>query len=183
MLRGVDHRDGLSELANDLGLLDQGAELGVYRGDFARVVLSRWHGSRWHLVDSWTNGQDLPYSHGQDENMDTAIASVDSFGAQRYKVVRNTTDLAAHTYAEGSLDWVYVDATHTYADCRRDLQTWAPKVRMGGLLSGHDYWNGWQPLASYTFGCRDAVDEFAAVYGLRVHSTKEDVASWYMLKC
>jgi predicted O-methyltransferase YrrM len=45
----------------------------------------------------------------------------------------------ARTIADGTLDWVFIDALHDFRNVLRDIRAWAPKLRPGGLLSGHDY--------------------------------------------
>ena len=37
-----------------------------------------------------------------------------------------------------SLDFIFVDAAHTYDAVVEDIKLWEPKVRKGGLVSGHD---------------------------------------------
>ena len=88
-------------------------------------------------------------------------------------------------FPDGHFDWIYLDATHTYAASRDDLRRWYPKLRVGGLMSGHDYQFQHQEIGDgYTFGVRDAVDEFAASRGIRVYSTSEQyLPSFYFLKC
>lgn len=46
---------------------------------------------------------------------------------------------AAGLLANGSLDWVHLDARHDYDSVLADIAAWAPKVRSGGWLSGDDY--------------------------------------------
>jgi len=46
---------------------------------------------------------------------------------------------AAATYADGSLDFVMIDASHVYEDCIADIRAWLPKIRRGGTLAGDDY--------------------------------------------
>lgn len=42
-------------------------------------------------------------------------------------------------YANGSLDFVFIDAAHDYESVLQDINAWFPKVRNGGMISGHDY--------------------------------------------
>lgn len=42
-------------------------------------------------------------------------------------------------YADGSLDFVFIDAEHTYSDTAELLWLYLPKLKHGGLLAGHDY--------------------------------------------
>jgi hypothetical protein len=38
-----------------------------------------------------------------------------------------------------SLDFVYIDADHSYEHVREDILAWHPKVHVAGWLGGHDY--------------------------------------------
>lgn len=59
---------------------------------------------------------------------------------------------AAKKVDDLSVDVVFIDADHTYESVKKDITAWAPKVRNGGILAGHDYRPG-NPVAK-------AVDEF-----------------------
>jgi hypothetical protein len=38
------------------------------------------------------------------------------------------------------VDYVFVDAQHTYPACLQDIQAWLPKVQVsGGFIGGHDW--------------------------------------------
>ena len=54
-------------------------------------------------------------------------------------LVRARGQLWAQNYPAESLDFVYVDAKHTYEDTEQILRAFAPKIRPGGVLGGHDY--------------------------------------------
>lgn len=51
---------------------------------------------------------------------------------------------AANDYADNSLDIVFIDACHDYSCVKEDIQAWFPKVKQGGIISGHDYGPAWQ---------------------------------------
>lgn len=46
---------------------------------------------------------------------------------------------AASLFADRSIDWVHLDASHDRESLTRDITAWLPKVRHGGWLSGDDY--------------------------------------------
>jgi hypothetical protein len=37
------------------------------------------------------------------------------------------------------VDLVFLDASHDYESVKKDIAVWAPHVRPGGILCGHDY--------------------------------------------
>ena len=55
------------------------------------------------------------------------------------KIKKKSVD-AAKDFEDGSLDAVYIDAEHDEDSVREDIRAWRPKIKPGGLLSGHDYW-------------------------------------------
>lgn len=40
------------------------------------------------------------------------------------------------------LDLVYIDAIHDSFNVRRDIKSWFPKIRIGGIICGHDFHDG-----------------------------------------
>lgn len=50
-----------------------------------------------------------------------------------------TSETASRFFAEGTLDWVHLDARHDYASVVADIAAWLPKVKAGGWLTGDDY--------------------------------------------
>lgn len=54
--------------------------------------------------------------------------------------IRKTSVDAAGDFEDESLDAVYIDAEHDEESVRTDIQTWLPKIKKGGYLSGHDWW-------------------------------------------
>lgn len=46
---------------------------------------------------------------------------------------------AASLVPDGWADFVFIDAGHSYGAVSADIAAWAPKVRAGGWLGGHDY--------------------------------------------
>lgn len=46
---------------------------------------------------------------------------------------------ASRFFADGSIDWVHLDARHDREHVKADIAAWLPKVKAAGWLSGDDY--------------------------------------------
>ncbi len=45
---------------------------------------------------------------------------------------------ASKYITDGSIDFVFIDAGHRYDEFSADLTAWYPKVKVGGIICGHD---------------------------------------------
>jgi hypothetical protein len=174
LLLPVPCREHLPELFAARGLLGDAAEVGVLRGDFSRLILTKWPGRRLFLVDPWVAQPDDLYvdiNNGSNETHSRALRStlgnVAPF-AGRAEIVRDFSVAAAARFPDGFFDWVYLDADHRYEAVRDDIAAWWPKVRGGGgVLAGHDF----IPDGDHSFGrfgVMRAVLEFAEREGAQV---------------
>jgi predicted O-methyltransferase YrrM len=53
--------------------------------------------------------------------------------------IRDFSDRASRIFENGELDSVYVDGLHDRSHVLIDFMHWLPKVKPGGVFSGHDY--------------------------------------------
>lgn len=193
-------RESLGKLLQEEGMRI-GAELGVQLGLFAKDTLTSWPSCRtYYLVDLWghqENYKDITNvdDNAQEQAFQATKDNVKDF-MQKIVILRNYTVLAAHAVADGELDFVYIDARHDYCGVMEDLQAWWPKLRSGGILSGHDYLRADSPVVLATGqdyslcmngtvhlgAVKGAVDEFTAAHGLKVVITQEAWPSWMARK-
>jgi hypothetical protein len=187
-------REALICKLDEWGLGDYGAEIGVYKGQFSRHILSHWSG-RLYLVDPWSwqedyldclNCRDGEYS----DRLKETEATLQRF-SERYCIVRERSPKAADQFYDDGLDWVYIDGNHSYQAVKADIEAWWWKVREWGLMMGHDYFNGLadagggvikvfgpdeqvDPRILTSFGVKAAVDEFVKRKGLKMFLTGEN---------
>lgn len=178
----LPNRDDLPKYFNSRGLSGRAAEIGVQDGVFSHKLLKSWSGSKLYLIDAWRHLQDYRDVANEEhplanlQRYSRTFQSVYQYGS-RATIIRELSDAAAELFVPGSLDWVYIDADHSYEGVKKDLQSWFPKVRPGGVLSGHDFLDG--ELTFGSFGVKSAVTEFAAQLGKEILVTGEsDFPSW-----
>lgn len=115
-----------------------GAELGVRRGELSSSLLSNNNLLKMICVDLWGHHESFNESHPHDINFNSYLKNIDGLESRVNTIKKLTTD-AAKEIEDGSLDFIFLDATHTYNALRADILTWLPKVKKGGLIAGHDY--------------------------------------------
>lgn len=118
------------------------AELGTYRGDFARAIRRCNEPRELHLID-------IDYSQFDATALDDA--SVTRHAGYTHEIVAR--------FADASFDWIYIDADHSYEGCLRDALAAMAKVKPGGYLVFNDFahidpWMG-------RYGVHRAVSAFA----------------------
>lgn len=143
-----------------------GAEIGVWVGDTAWRVLAQRPNAFHYLIDPWRepdpdsryakspDGIALKKQHYFDKCMEKTINAISPY-EDRAEIYRMTSGEAAGLITNRSLDYVFIDAEHTYEGVKEDIYLWLPKVAQGGWIGGHDYGN----LPRFP-GVQKAVDEF-----------------------
>ena len=180
-------RNELPAQLNARHLVGRGAEIGVKTGKFSEHLLSGWKGAQLISIDPWLSDDPEAYvdrsNVSQDEferYFNETKERLSAFGT-RSKIWRLTSVEGAERVADGSLDFVYIDARHDYESVKEDLNAWFSKVKPGGIFAGHDYVDGMLPQGD--FGVKSAVDEFFAERDIPVHGTEgpsavEQFPSW-----
>lgn len=96
--------------------------------------------------------------------------------AAHVNIIRSDTAAAASRFADHSVDFLYVDASHTYTGVLRDLAAWYPKVKDGGLIAGDD----WCLRFDGEFSVRRAVCDFfgPSASRLRLEPGSKPLEEW-----
>jgi hypothetical protein len=55
-------------------------------------------------------------------------------------VYREYSTNASKFYKNNSLDFVFIDAFHSYESVVEDIIYWYPKIKENGVIAGHDFW-------------------------------------------
>lgn len=117
-----------------------GAEIGVERGVYSEILCRGNPGVRLACVDSWKAYRGYR-DHVDQQKLDRFYAETQERlkPFPRTSVVRKFSVDAARDVADESLDFVYIDAAHDLCSAVTDIHTWSRKVRVGGIVAGHDY--------------------------------------------
>ena len=156
----------LAELLGEMGY-NKCVEVGVAGGTYSEILCKNNPNIELACVDFWE-----PYIHGygkysvdrQARAYKSAINKLSKYNVQFLKM--SSMDALKH-FKDKSLDFVYVDANHTFDHTAMDIICWSKKLRPGGIMGCHDYYHfRWS-------GVVEAVDAYVKCH---------NIVPWYVIK-
>lgn len=130
------NRTIMAQTLKELGF-KVGVEVGVAQGWHAELLCRENPELKLYAVDIW--GRYQGYNEYTDR-IDTYYREAQ----QRLKpynceFIKKFSADAAKDFSDNSLDFVYIDAAHDFKNVAIDLCEWSKKVRVGGIVFGHDF--------------------------------------------
>lgn len=132
------HQINRTIMAQTLGELgfSEGAEIGVAEGYHAKVLFDSIPGLKLHCVDIW----EMYPGYSEYKNIDTVYAEAqERLKDHNCQFIKKFSMDAVKDFKDGSLDFVYIDAAHDFKSVADDLCEWSKKVKIGGIVFGHDF--------------------------------------------
>lgn len=164
----------IMEMSNTIRL-GIGAEVGVYKGETSQYLLSVFPSLQLLCVDPYVD-----YSEYEEDRTSECMSEAEAIARQRLehfgkraKFIKDYSVSAAKSVGDNCLDFVFIDAIHTYEAVKEDIEAWYPKVRSGGLVMGHDV--SWS-------GVKEAVEEFLVKEGKAGFLTPSTADVWLFVK-
>lgn len=131
-----------------------GLELGVFRAEsFCTILQNCPNVKELHGVDSWLPYVDYlkePYDGTPAYEMDlktikhirlTALHNIEFSGHKEKAIIHEkNSDDAVNDFDNEAFDFIFLDTYMTLEQAEKDLHHWYPKLKKGGLFTGHD-WN------------------------------------------
>ena len=135
-----------------------GAEIGVCHGRYSEILCRTNPKLKLLAVDDWRRNR----THRSYAIAYRRLANLN------VTIDRRSSMDAVGDVADESLDFVFIDADHKYISVCNDIREWAKKVRIGGIVSGHDYY---KTPRGQNMGVINAVDEYVAKHGYTLQLT------------
>ena len=149
-------------------------EIGCYRGESTMIINSCFTNATINCVDPWVQYREEGSTYDLDEQERELILAEQHFDsniASLPNIKKNKMSSLAFsdTVQNEFLDLVYIDGDHSYSAVKQDIIAWLPKIKVGGVISGHDF--AWEMV-------RKAVIE---VFGSEPNAVFADT-SWAYIK-
>jgi SAM-dependent methyltransferase len=161
----VNRQTDLPLLFRELGFTS-GAEVGVLAGEYSEKLCREIPDATIYSIDPWQHypvHKNFRPAWVYETLYQQACARLAPYDNSR--IIRKTSTEASADFADGSLDFVFIDADHRFQHIANDIANWSRKVKIGGIISGHDFAPG---AASKNF-CHvpEVVTAWCAAY--RIH--------------
>jgi predicted O-methyltransferase YrrM len=174
----MKNRQELAKYFNELGF-KTGAEVGVFKGCYSEELCKNNPSLKLYCIDPWVGvSHKKAFSVAQQR-----LAPYNAILVKKYSMD------AVKDFADGFFDFVYIDAAHDYESVRDDIREWTKKVRLNGIVAGHDYME--LKRKDITLGIIKAVNEYVADYNYKLMLTgggenpndhDSYAPSWYFVK-
>ncbi len=156
----MKNRLELAKYFAELGFT-KGAEVGVFAGYFSEILCKAMPGLDLTCVDIWGFGK---YKKAEQE-------CLERLRPYNVRIIKKYSVEAAKDVPDGSLDFVYIDGAHDYDNVKADIEAWTPKVRVGGIISGDDFYD----FPSGKGGVMRAATEFTSHHHFDLKLTNWDI--------
>jgi len=172
-------------------LVSQGsivAEVGVFRGDFMKQLVSIINPTTFFAIDHFSgtvgsgdqDGNNFIYCNLDKEYLNLVTYFKSNTGI---KFAKGYSSNVLSTFPDNYFDMIYIDADHSYAGCKKDLEISFNKIKQDGWIMGHDYdQNFSKSKTKYDFGVKQAVDELCAQRNQVIHAIANDGCISYAIK-
>ncbi|MDO8487691.1 MAG: class I SAM-dependent methyltransferase [bacterium] len=164
---GQINRTIMTKTLGELGFR-VGAEVGVAQGHHAKVICENNPQILLYAIDIW----DLypGYEEYSDRIRKYYQEAQERLALYNCKLVKKFSMAAVEDFADNSLDFVYIDGAHDYKNVAMDICEWSKKVKVGGIVFGHDYKRS---RGKYRVDVKDVVPSFCYA---------KEVRPWFVLK-
>lgn len=157
------NRNKIAELFGELNF-NIGAEIGVRRGKFSKILCDSNPNLKLYLVDPWSEYHAKYPNSKQERIFQEAKRNLEGYNVE---FIREDSMAALRHFNDESLDFVYIDGNHRFDFVAPDIIFWSQKVKSGGIVACHDY---------YCFGFSGVVP---AVNG---YTQSHHIDPWYVTK-
>lgn len=128
----------MASFFNELGF-KVGAEIGVLGGDYSIELCKAIPDLHFYGIDPWLVFS-RNYWRTQGEMDNWKYKAKEQLKPYNVTFIERWSMDAVKDFKDESLDFVYIDGNHTFDFVVNDIIEWTKKVRPGGIVSGHDYY-------------------------------------------
>lgn len=186
------------EIIKNITKNSTGVEIGVWGADLSTYLLDNNPNiSKIYLIDPWKKYQPEEYidslNNCSQEQYDNTYQSVKEKLDRSYpraQILRGEAENFKDNFQENSIDFIYLDANNSYDEVTKNINSWFPKIKKGGMLIGNNFiedgyyvWtkdNHGNPTCFGEYSVKSAVRVFCKQKNIDYHTPGQN--QWYFIK-
>ena len=119
-------------------------DVGCFIGGFTKIMayIARKRNGKVHSIDLFKleNQSALGYIHKDHNVKEIFTRHMKERGLLEYiNVIEGVSWEVSSRFEDNSVDFIFIDADHRYQSVKKDIESWYPKLKVGGIMAGHDY--------------------------------------------
>jgi len=146
-------------------------ELGVAAGENAQKIYDNLNIKKLSLIDNWNP------AYNEDCALWMHQTQYRFAGKDHVKVIRHEAITASKLFEDYSIDYLYIDDNHAPKHVYKELTAWYDKVKMGGIIAGHDWADNGRASAAVIQFCNER-----GILYYHAQNEGEKVADWWFFK-
>jgi len=154
---------------NELGF-KKGAEIGVAGGVFSEAMCQAMPDLELWCIDIWRPYHGNRWSGSYARNDGNFKAATERLAKYNTHIMKEMSMEAVKKFKYFSLDFVFIDANHAFDYVMQDLIEWTKRVKIGGVVSGDDYYAFKKGHQNYA-GVVEAVNDYTKAHGIKFELT------------
>lgn len=155
-------------------------ELGTFAGRSAISIgdLCKANNNVLYCVDHWQGSEEYDPSHPYYEAIkpildaagwpdlvyDTFLTNIHNDGLDEVIKPLPMQSVEAIQYVSLPVDLVFIDADHRFEAVARDIKSWLPHIKAGGVIAGHDYEPNWPEVVKAVKYCFDEFEHVGNIW-------------------
>jgi hypothetical protein len=133
------------------------AEVGVFKGNFSDILLDVFRPAKLFLLDTFCISDYIAREFTAENHFEYVQKKYADNPA--VTLMQGLSHDTLGVFSDHSLDYIYIDADHTYEGVKKDIEVAYRKIKNGGILQFNDYTN-YSLCDHMEFGVLYAVNEF-----------------------
>lgn len=158
-----------------------GAEIGVSRAENAESMIQHLDIKKLYLIDPYqmyrVEKSMKEYMFLEGSGFKGENVAKRRLGKYEDKIelvwLKTISRFAVDNIGDGELDFIYIDGNHYYREVKSDMKLYWPKVKIGGLFSGHDY---------NRKAVKDAVNDILGKENVMAKKGAHYIPDWWIIK-
>lgn len=135
--------DMIKFISNNLSENSIMIEIGSYMGESTMLFGCSGKFKEIYAIDPHSGNEEFNQLFGYNWDIVKKEFEINTRFFDNIIYIQNYSYNVVNQFEDNSIDFIYIDGNHNYESVKKDLELYIPKLKVGGYIGGHDYYNHW----------------------------------------